>query len=399
MRERIRTIILLSALLLMIGAIFLAGKPELSFAQGDVFELYYLYVHCGSKELPAAEFVHRVQEGGTVGRPVAGTEVICVGNCAFGTFTLADKLAKLPAPVRVALQAQVDKHAVGKDWFRACLGDKPPNCVERVEKDGDLPWFDPSAPGCNDLHDTQLTTTFSRGKCTYTLRACGSLVLRDTIDAPNAASCTREYRAEQYGIAPLPQKVCCDIWREAAGAGSGCNPEVDADCDGEPNNKTSQLRLQYPYYAPRPGGNDKNFNPADFDPLPPGLDWEEVMPNEPCKGCKWMATSAKLTCSPDKYKKMPESRKRDHEYKATWKCPTSGVQRVVTKRVAAKFPCTPPKRPTPTASAFRPTLLQIFGPGLFTDPIMAVLPGFWTKPCVGSQLDSNLRALFKIEED
>lgn len=111
--------------------------------------------------------------------------------------------------------------------------------------------------------------------------------LKDVIDAPNAASCTREYRAERYGgFAPLPQKVCCDIWREAAGAGSGCNPEVDADCDGELNQNTKSLRLQEPYYVPSQGETDKNFNPADFNPMPPGLNWDGVMPNEPCKGCK-----------------------------------------------------------------------------------------------------------------
>lgn len=378
MRKRTRPLVSASALVIMIGAIFLAGKPEPS--SGQVTPPSDAYIICCN--LPV--------------------NVPATPEHALGTDHSKDRCPQYMRDNPQGRQSICDQlkpfmdNGVYCDTVAAyCKApeDKKPKCVTRDdERTGDVPWFDPSAPGCQDLRDTQLTTTFSGGKCTYTLRACGSLVLRDTLDAPNAASCTREYRTEYYGgTAPLPQKVCCDIWQQAAGAGSDCNPEVDADCDGEPNNKTSQLRLQDPYYAPIPGTNDKNFNPADFDPLPPGLGWDEVMPNEPCKGCKWMATSAKLTCSPDKYKKMPESRKSDHEYKVTWKCPTSGVQRVVTKRVAARFPCTPPKRPTQTSTAptFRPALLQIFSSGFLTDPRMAVLRGFWTTPCTGSQVVSN----------
>lgn len=330
----------------MIGAIFFAGKPQPSLAQNAPFKSYQLRVFCDNPKAATVTFWHDVPEVSM------GVKLLCAGKCKGKTVPLAAALAGLPTAVSVALRASVEKHeedaAAGNGRsVKGCLLDgeqKPPGCMTRDdERTGDVPWFDPSARGCNDLHDTQLTTTFSRGTCTYTLRACGTVILKDTVSAPNAANCTREYRAESYGgTAPLPQKVCCDIWREAARTGSGCNPEVDADCDGELNEKTQVLRLQDPYYAPSPGETDKNFNRADFDPLPPGLNWDGVMPNEPCKGCKWMATSAKLTCSPDKYKNMPESRKRDHEYKVTWKCPTSGILRVVTKRVAARLPCTPP---------------------------------------------------------
>lgn len=139
-----------------------------------------------------------------------------------------------------------------------------------------------------------------------------------------------------------PNKVCCDIWREGVSAGSGCNPETDADCDGLPNDRDSFLNAR-PYYAPpRPGSVDGQFfqgnvadsDPANFDPRPAGLNWDELMPNEPCKRCKWVALSGKLTCSPDG--------RTEHEYKATWACPSSGVQRVVTKRAPASAHCTPP---------------------------------------------------------
>lgn len=296
-----------------------------------------------------------------------GTKTICAGNCGGSRVTLAAALAGLPAEVSTALRTQVDQHqadaAAGTGSRLTCLGDdkKPPaNCIDRKDR-GDVPWFDPSAPGCTDLRDTQLAATFSRGKCTFTLSACGRVVLRNSeFDVTNAAGCrpefARDLMIERYGIATLPKKVCCDIFQEAAGAG-GCNPEVDADCDGKPNDKDQFLEIQDPNYAPYPGASDKVFNPADFDPKPRGVEWDELMPNEPCKECKWLAASGKLICSPDKNKQIPESRKRDHEYRVTWKCPTSGVQRVVTKRVPARFPCTPPKRPptpTPVPPAFRP---------------------------------------------
>lgn len=59
---------------------------------------------------------------------------------------------------------------------------------------------------------------------------------------------------------------------------------------------------------------------------------------------------------------------------------------------------TPPPRPqplpaptrTPTPPWFRPTSSRIFGSGPLTNPSVAVLPGLWTKACIGLQLESNL---------
>ena len=248
---------------------------------------------------------------------------------------------------------------------------KPP-CKERGEYD--VPWFDPGAPsGCQQLQDTRMEanwTSAKGGTCTITLRACNYNVLTynvnlvevlngkiqavnvatdETLDQLAArgyrpirrAECTAQLYADFHG--DYPNTVCCDGWREGVNAGSGCNPERDADCDGLPNDRDDFLNSE-PYYAPpRPGSTQEaffdgaaDFNPANFDPRPPGLSWDEVMPNEPCKKCKWMATSGKLTCSPDG--------RADHEYKATWVCPSSGVTRTVTKRAPASSPCTPPRR-------------------------------------------------------
>ncbi|HEV8587897.1 MAG TPA: hypothetical protein VGQ72_03420 [Pyrinomonadaceae bacterium] len=251
--------------------------------------------------------------------------------------------------------------------------DKKPPCKERGPYD--VPWFDPSAEGCQNLQDTRMNanwTAANGGTCTITLTACNYTVLTYTVNyvheengkltAVDVSGIINQVTAEQLaagGDRPIrrsecnsqlyeeaagdyPNKVCCDIWREGVGAGSGCNPETDADCDGLPNNRDNIIYSR-PYYAPAraggagfSGGDAADFNPANFDSRPPGLNWDEVMPNEPCKKCKWMAQSGKLTCSPDG--------RTDHEYKVTWLCPSSGVTRIVTKRAPATAPCTPPRR-------------------------------------------------------
>jgi hypothetical protein len=253
--------------------------------------------------------------------------------------------------------------------------DKKPPCKER--NPNEPPWFDPSAEDCQQLQDTRLNanwTAANGGTCTITLTACNYAVLTYTINyvheenggiTPlNIEGIRNQVTPEQLvamGDRPIkqsecdarlydaqagdhPNKVCCDIWREGVSAGGGCNPERDADCDGLPNDRDGFLNSR-PYYAPaRPGtwdaqffdGKPADFNPANFDPRPPGLNWDEVMPNEPCKKCKWMAQSGKLACSPDG--------KTEHVYKVTWLCPSSGATRIVTKRAPASSPCTLPRR-------------------------------------------------------
>ena len=197
------------------------------------------------------------------------------------------------------------------------------------------PWFDPSAPGCQQLQDTEFRGTYSDGKCTMTLRACGYELLRSVETMSDPTKCNRRESYIGYwggeATTVLPQKVCCDIFAEAARAG-GCNPAKDADCDGDANDVDDYLHIDFPFVAPI---EDMPMPPSvdlkNFDPRPPGLGWEEVMPNETCAKCKWVAVGAKLTCSPDKVK--------DHEYKVTWRCPSTGVERVVTKRAPATAPC------------------------------------------------------------
>jgi len=155
MRKSTRLLISMAVLVMIIGAIFFAGKPQPSSAQNDGFKIYDLLVFCGDSQLASAIFGHEATEGGTVGRPLMGTKTICVGKCGGGTVTLPAALAGLPAAVSAALQAKVDKHqadaAAGKAWRLNCLGDgkKPPDCYDYgdAESEGAVPWFDPSARG------------------------------------------------------------------------------------------------------------------------------------------------------------------------------------------------------------------------------------------------------------
>ena len=101
MRKKIRPLIFTSVLAIMIGAIFLAGWPQLSSGQSN-FYLYQLEVHCIPR---AAAVIFTVQGSGMM-----GTKQECAGKCGDGIVTLDAALAKFPAGVSAALKAEVEKH-------------------------------------------------------------------------------------------------------------------------------------------------------------------------------------------------------------------------------------------------------------------------------------------------
>ena len=122
MRKRIRPLISTSALVIMVGAIFFAGKPELSSAQNAPFKSYQLRVFCGNSAIPTEAFWH------DVGEDSMGVNVRCAGNCPGGKVPLADALAGLPAAVSAALMAKVENAPAGKVGCVAggSDGKKPP---------------------------------------------------------------------------------------------------------------------------------------------------------------------------------------------------------------------------------------------------------------------------------
>lgn len=133
MSKRTKLLIYAAALIIAIGVIFLAGKPELSSAQEAAplskqdapFKTYILSVNCGNSQ--TATFFYEVPE------KAMGNKEICAGRCPEGNVSLADALAPFPAGVSAAFRAKVAKHeedaAAGKGKPLACLRDgkeKPP---------------------------------------------------------------------------------------------------------------------------------------------------------------------------------------------------------------------------------------------------------------------------------
>ena len=132
-----------SALVIMIGAIFLCAMPQTLYAQNAPFKSYQLRVHCGSPEAATTAFWHDVPESSM------GVKVICAGNCPGGNVPLADALAGLPAEVSTALRAKVDKHqadaAGGNGSVLSCLlppEEKKPDCPKKSDS--------PSGKNCCD---------------------------------------------------------------------------------------------------------------------------------------------------------------------------------------------------------------------------------------------------------
>jgi hypothetical protein len=257
------------------------------------------------------------------------------------------------------------KVACLRDYSQYCPDAKPKSCVETTNDDPT--WFDPSNPGCQDKQETRVATSWTNsngGTCLLTVTGCNKVLITQQVniveridgrivDTLSAPGMTPEELAAR-GLGPVtrsecnnglyrslhrhfPGTVCCDLWNEAVAAGSGCNPEQDADCDGLPNDKDEAVSF-IPYATPElpQGLNGDQLTVPNIDPRPIGLELDELMPTEQCKFCKWVLASGKLTCSPDG--------KRDHEYRATWLCPLTGMQRVVTKRAPPTAPCTPPSR-------------------------------------------------------
>jgi len=124
----------------------------------------------------------------------------------------------------------------------------------------------------------------------------------------------------------FPSKICCESFQEAVRSGKPCDPRVDMDCDGKPNESdvTDTGWPVFDRFTTAKGvidesnrfGDDPNFVPSPSD----------------CS-CKWELVKGRLDCSSD-------GRGRDF-YHASWRCPSNGQTRETRKeRPAVKaFPC------------------------------------------------------------
>ena len=331
MRERTRLLISMPVLLMIIGAIFLAGKPELSFAQDEGFKTYQLLVFCDNSAVASAIFGYEVTQGGTVGRPLMGLKSICVGKCGGGTVPLADALAGLPDRVSAALQAQVDKHqedaAAGKGSRLTCLGgDKAPPCEPPRDLKNDPPWFNEDLPCQN-----RQRATYSWGRnrrnprlSSVSISICGK-VIRYVAPIITAG-----------GTGIFSDDVCCDSWQNAVSTSSPCDAQRDIDCDGKLNENDSN-----PLRAPskEPSSEDFVSNPPLTPTLPFWRQVSEAMPEQSdCKDCKWELVGIQYTCKDEVERtgRRTESKNAEYKYQATWKCPANGQTKVTSDYATMK---------------------------------------------------------------
>jgi hypothetical protein len=129
----------------------------------------------------------------------------------------------------------------------------------------------------------------------------------------------------------IGSKICCSAYREAAKTKSPCDPTIDFDCDGKPD-ETDVVSVNGDVF---PDINNLFSKPegAPIDPFPPGLDPDDadfLPPQDKCD-CKWELVKGSLNCSPDGQQR--------HYYEARWKCPSTGNERYTRKYAPATAPC------------------------------------------------------------
>ncbi len=340
MRKRTRLLVSTSVLVIVIGAIFLAGKPRPSSAHDDGFKMYQLLVFCGDSGLASAIFGHVVTEGGTVGRPLMGTKSICVGKCGGdGTVLLADALAGLPAAVSADLQAKVDKHqadaADGNGSRLTCLGDgkekppedKKPKCEPPRDRNNNPPWLNQGLACQNTQRGTYSWAPNRRDPTvdSVSISACGEVIRYVT---------TGHFEMTRLGVRSFD--VCCDTWLNTWSLRSPCNARRDIDCDGTLNEEDLE-----PLLAPLKRGSSEDF--VSNAPLTPTLPfWRQLYEGIPsqsdCTDCKWELVGVQYTCENkvERTGRRSERLNAEYKYQATWKCPASGQTKVTSDYATMK---------------------------------------------------------------
>ena len=184
------------------------------------------------------------------------------------------------------------------------------------------PWFDTSLD-CKELKSTQIV--ISGGAAIIYM--CGYAVFHYTVGTDDLFN--EAYRSamsdflQNRGL----DKVCCDKFEDAVRTGKPCNPRLDVDCDGQPNKSDLTPHGNFPVID----GSFTEPSGANPDAFPPGMTVNAIMPDEPCKGCRWELIKGVLKCNPDPTKR--------HTYESTWRCPSTGKVVQVDKLSQPGAPC------------------------------------------------------------
>jgi hypothetical protein len=214
-------------------------------------------------------------------------------------------------------------------------GDKGDDCPKPA------PWFDASSSsGCKDVQDTEIT--IDQRTQTGTVSMCGVAVLRVVSEnfGAKADPLFRDVYTKVFKEQTFPKKICCDKFREAARTGVPCNPTVDLDCDGIPNQEDLVKQSEFPaidlYTLAE--NSDVDLFPQGFDVFDPNFQPNGAARNAKGVGdcpCKWELIKGDLKCNGA----VNNAGERQHVYTATWRCPKTKAEVFTTKYAPTTAPC------------------------------------------------------------
>jgi hypothetical protein len=189
-------------------------------------------------------------------------------------------------------------------------------------------WFDRGTTTCQNSRSPEILADAIQA----TVRICGFTVFQYRFSETDIATAA----FGNYGAVldaevkrQVGNRVCCDSLRQAATTGQPCNPGVDFDCDGKPNEtdvKYANSTIPLPeinIFSSAPGANVAPF-PAGLNPDEPGF-----VPDSAGCDCKWSLIRGVMNCG---------TGGQGYTYVATWECPTTGA-RVATRKQMSTGPC------------------------------------------------------------
>ena len=295
------TKLLISAsVLVMLGVVFLVGKPEPISGQrmseipsnrkpacsvfcGDATMNYVVLAEppaCWGGPLPAGSAGDHFKE-----LPKDAQNMICKNLKSAGRTDTS-------CPAFKTLMAACDQDE------KESPKDQPPPEAKRDPPAGGSPW-NPS----DDCKDRQHVRFRRLGK-NYVFIACGQVIGKII-----------PYETEsliEFARAMWPDTICCDRFKEPGNA--PCDYSIDVDCDGNlnggddfPDNYVEEFLYTIPPGAPP-------------DPLPQGLRRQQILPGSACDGGKWELMKGNNRC------KSKGKSTSLFWYEATWKCPKTGME-------------------------------------------------------------------------
>lgn len=336
MRKRIRPLISTPVLVIMIGAIFFAGKPQPIAGQENIRDQPPCSCCCSENDLTNTFNLFPANDPRT--KKCWGLDRTGKG-CAI-------TLASLP---EAEVQTICDKYSRLDTFpFSRSFVDCPvlqPFCKPKCQPVS--PWFDSSPKsGCKDVRKPEIKVE----EGTAFLRMCGWGVFaytptdKDPLLMQAYVAALKEHVDMRIG-----SRICCDKFLAAAKPGSECDPRFDLDCDGQLNPSDRTEDGNFPDISEfgvaegaMGGGEERRIDAAPpwFRPGDAGF-----MPPIDLCACKWELVTSTRTCA--------KTQAGFHVWQSSWRCPSTGNIKNIRKEVPARlFDCTPP--PPKDGGWFRP---------------------------------------------